>query len=123
MMDLESLLNSNKDQIIEQEFFSPTKVLTEPRDELEFEALFPLQLAIPEDEDWSVAQREDKIWGPILKWIEKGILPRNNDIARKTLFSADKYGINPHNRLLYRVSESKNEPNHVHLLRSCVPLK
>lgn len=76
-----------------------------------------LYFSMPYDQEWKEAQRADPYFGPIITWLEKGALPKENMEAEKIARNIKFYALNSSGILVYS-SESGERS-----FRKCVPQK
>lgn len=76
-------------------------------------------LAIPSDEEWKAAQRQDKDLAPIITYIDEGTVPRDKQLALKIVRESRYYALNA-SGILERLDYNKN--NEITARRRVVPL-
>jgi Integrase zinc binding domain/Integrase core domain len=83
-------------------------------------ALFYDSVFLPEDTEWAKQQREDPEWYPLIRWIEKGELPAEDEMALSILKNAHKYALEGKHNILVKVSKVDEEDD-VETIRQIVP--
>ncbi len=116
--ELEVILSMTTEELVNKNYFKPAYVLAkEPVTDL-FESILSLsEQAIPADEDWAKAQRQDDWYKQMIRWIEAGELPKNNAKAKWVLGNSAQFSLDPYTGVLMK-SGPNNNPFQ---LRRCVP--
>ena len=117
---LEVILSMTTEEIEKNNYFKPASVLSkEPVTDLHESILSLCEDAIPSDQDWAKAQREDDWYKMIIRWIEAGELPNNNKKAKEVLGVSAQFSLDPYTGVLMKNTPDSNPFQ----LRRCVPKK